>query len=118
MRFLLGHKYTGRAIAIKEYGAILRFDDNSTQLLHISNISDDFVKNVADYIHVGEYYDVTAIPGTTKPIELTLKDVDVSEFYEEATEDDEEDFATLLEQYLPKPDYRDRKIHRKYNKDK
>ena len=117
MKLRLGHKYTGQAISIKPFGAILKLDDGSTHVLHISNISNDFVSNVADYIHIGEYYEVTAIPGQTKPIELTLKDVDVSEFYEDDNDDDIS-FDELLEQYLPKPDRRDRKIHRRYNKDK
>ena len=118
MKFKKGHKYIGEAIELKPYGAILKMEDGSTHLLHISNISESFVSDIADYIEVGESYEVTAIPGTVKTIELTLKDVDTSEFYDDNADDDEEDFATLLEKYLPRPDHRDRKIHRKYNKDK
>lgn len=121
MRFRKGHKYIGEAIELKPYGAILKMEDGSTHLLHISNISEHYVSDVSDYITVGDKYEVTAVPGTVKSIELTLKDVEVSEFYEDGDEDDdsEEDFASLLEQYLPRPDHRDRKTHRhKYNKDK
>ena len=121
MRFKKGHTYVGEAIELKPYGAILKMEDGSTHLLHISNISESFVSNVADYITVGESYTVTAVPGSVKDIELTLKKVDVSEFYDNNPDDNEEgeeDFATLLERYLPRPDHRDRKIHRKYNKDK
>ncbi len=119
MRYKKGHKYLGTAIEIKPYGAILKMDDGTTSLLHISNVSDDYVSNVADFITIGQSYEVTAIPGKVRPVELTLRDVDVSDFYEEDDDDDNEDFATLLERYLPKPDYRDKKIsRRKYNKDK
>ena len=119
MRYKKGHKYIGTAIEIKPYGAILKMEDNTTSLLHISNISDEYVSNVADFITVGQSYEVTAIPGKVRPVELTLRDVDVSAFYEDDYEDDDEDFATMLERYLPKPDHRDKKIHRrKYNKDK
>lgn len=116
MRLTYGQKYVGEAIEVKPYGAVLKLEDGSTHLLHISNISEDFVKDINDFIVVGNYYEVTAVPGSVKKVELTLKDVDVQEF-EEAFDEDE-DFDTMLERYLPRPDYRDRKIRRKYNKDK
>lgn len=121
MKLRKGHRYTGKVIDIRPYGAILEMNDGSTHLLHISNISNDYVSDVSNILEIGETCEVTAIPGKVKPIELTLKDVDVSEFYDDDDDDDDEneDFDVLLERYLPRPDHRNRKTHRhKYNKDK
>lgn len=116
MRFHIGQKYTGQAIELKPYGAVLKLDDGSTALLHISNIADTFIEDVSKFITVGEFYEVTAVPGKIKTVELTLKNVDLDEL--DIPNEDDMSFDELLEQYLPKPDHRDRPIHRKYNKDK
>ncbi len=39
---------------IESYGAFFSSDDNFTGLIHISEISDDFVRNISDYLCVGE----------------------------------------------------------------
>lgn len=115
MNYKIGEKYSGEAIELKSYGAVLKMSDGSTQLLHVSNIADEFVQDVSKYIKLGETYEVTAIPGKKHPIEITLRKVDIEKLIEEEAN---QDFDTLLERYLPKPDSRDRKNHRKYNKDK
>lgn len=115
MRYTYGEKYLGEVIEIKSYGAVLKMTDGSTQLLHISNIADEYVEDVSKYVEIGKVYEVTAIPGKQRAVELTLRPVDVDQLIEEEAN---QDFDTLLERYLPRPDERDRKIHRKYNKDK
>lgn len=115
MEYKVGKTYSGVAIEIKSYGAVLRMEDGSTDLLHISNIADDFIQDVSKYIEVGKTYKVLAIPGKVKPIEITMRSVDIDKLLEEEAN---QDFDTLLERYLPRPDSRDRQKHRKYNKDK
>jgi len=115
MHFTIGERYLGEVIEIKPYGAVLKFSDESTYLLHISNIADEFVQDVSKYVSIGDTCEVLAIPGKVKAIELTRRNVDIDKLIEEEAN---QDFDTLLERYLPKPDGRDRKIHRKYNKDK
>ena len=108
MKLVIGEKYTGQVTSILPYGAVLQFDDGSTQLLHISNISDNFVSNVADFVVLGQYYEVTAVPGSVKDIEITLRDPSKYEGNVKK-EEEEEDFATMVERYLPKEgEYRPR----------
>ena len=44
----------GKVTGIESYGIFLLLDDNVTGLIHISEISDSFVKNIADYVEIGE----------------------------------------------------------------
>lgn len=44
----------GKVTGIEDYGIFLLVDDDVTGLIHISEISDSFVRNVADYAEIGE----------------------------------------------------------------
>ena len=46
MRLNIGEKYIGTITEIKPFGAVIQFKDESTQMLHISHISDTFVQNI------------------------------------------------------------------------
>lgn len=48
-----GDIITGTVTGVEDYGIFLSFDDKSG-LIHISEISDSFVKNVADYASIGD----------------------------------------------------------------
>ena len=45
---------TGCVTGIENYGIFVSLDDYYSGLIHISEISDFFVKNPADYVHIGE----------------------------------------------------------------
>lgn len=96
MKLIVGQRYSCKAIEIKSYGAVMQFEDGSTQLLHISNLAEDFVKDVNDYITVGKTYEVTAVPGQVKPIEISMK-VDP----DEPLDIDNMSFEELLEYFPP-----------------
>lgn len=49
-----GEIVTGCVTGIEKYGIFVSLDDYYSGLIHISEISDFFVKNPADYVHVGE----------------------------------------------------------------
>ncbi len=44
----------GRVTNIKPYGAFVKIDDSVDGLIHISEISDGFVKDIEDYLSVGD----------------------------------------------------------------
>lgn len=46
---------------IQPYGAFASLPDNTTGLIHISEISDKFVRNVEQFVHVGEIITVKVI---------------------------------------------------------
>jgi|AntRauTorckE6833_2_1112554.scaffolds.fasta_scaffold01370_12 general stress protein 13 len=51
-----GDVIKGTITAIKPYGAFVKIDDETTGLIHISEISHNFVKEVSDYLSEGETY--------------------------------------------------------------
>ena len=61
----------------KEYGIFVKMDDKYNGLIHISEISDSFVQNVADYGEVGEeiYAEILQIDEDTKQIKLSIKNI-------------------------------------------
>jgi len=44
----------GRITSIKPYGAFVKIDELFDGLIHISEISEQFVRNIEDYFHVGD----------------------------------------------------------------
>lgn len=73
MKLVVGETYDVTVEKILPYGAIVRMKDNSTQLIHISNISERFVKDVNDFVAVGETLKADCIAGKVKPEELSIK---------------------------------------------
>lgn len=63
---------------IQPYGAFALLPDYSTGLIHISEISDGFVKNVENFVHKGEKISVKVIDidHTTHQAKLSLKAID------------------------------------------
>ncbi len=74
MKLVVGQTYDAEVTKILSYGAIVKMDDNSTQLLHISNISDRFVRDVNDFVKIGDKIKVDCIEGKVKPEELSIKE--------------------------------------------
>ena len=98
MELVVGQKYKCEVVEIRQYGAIVKMEDGTRQLLHISNISDQFVKDVADFVSIGETYEVTAIPGKSRDVEITLRESRIAQ-----VSPPKEDFETMLRNYLPTP---------------
>ena len=73
MKLVVGQTYDAEVTKILSYGAIVKLSDGSTQLLHISNISDKFVRNVEDFVKVGDKIQVDCIAGKVKPEEVSIK---------------------------------------------
>ncbi len=44
----------GKVTGIQPYGAFVQLEDGMQGLIHISEISHQFVKDVRDYVHVGD----------------------------------------------------------------
>ena len=65
----------GIVISIKKYGVFLSFDDNYVGLLHISEISHNYVNNIEKYFSIGDKVKVMIkkIDTSTKFLEVSLK---------------------------------------------
>lgn len=54
MAIEVGAKVSGKVSGITSFGAFVDLDDNKTGLVHISQISDKYVKDVHDVLSVGD----------------------------------------------------------------
>ncbi len=69
---------TGYVTGIEPYGIFVNLDDYYSGLIHISEISSDFVKNISDYATIGETINmkVLEVDEKTHHIKLSIKDID------------------------------------------
>ncbi|XMB71520.1 S1 RNA-binding domain-containing protein [Mycoplasmatota bacterium WC30] len=51
----------GRITSIKPYGAFVKVDDSIDGLIHISEISEGFVRSIEDYLTVGDIVNLEII---------------------------------------------------------
>ena len=56
-----GEKLTGKVTGIQPYGAFVALDDKTQGLVHISEVTYGFVKDINDYISVGEEVQVQVL---------------------------------------------------------
>lgn len=59
--YKVGMTVYGKITGIKPYGAFVRFDDGVTGLIHISEISNGFVKSIDRFMNIDEYVMVKII---------------------------------------------------------
>ena len=63
---------TGCVTGIEKYGIFVGFDEYYSGLIHISEISDDFVKNINSYVKIGETIKVRILDIDEKSYHLKL----------------------------------------------
>lgn len=76
-----GDSVRGKVTGVENYGIFLLMDDGYTGLIHISEISDKFVRNVGDYVRIDDviYAKVIDIDDVNKRYKLTIKNYDYRE---------------------------------------
>ena len=77
-KYQIGNIITGCVTGIEKYGIFVSFDNNYSGLIHISEISDDFVRNINDYVNLGETIKVEVIGLDTNNhhLKLSIKNID------------------------------------------
>ena len=78
MDFQIGNKYKVKVVKIIKVGAIVELEDGTTELIHLSNVSNQYVSRIDDFISVGDTYEATCQEGKTKPTELTLRPLNLT----------------------------------------
>lgn len=73
MNLQIGNTYDVTVVKILPVGAVVRLEDGSTELVHISNIADCYISDVADFVSVGNEYVATCEEGNNRPIQLSFK---------------------------------------------
>ena len=67
----------GQVTGIEKYGIFVSLDDYSNCLIHISEISYGYVKNISDYLDIGDniYAEVIKVDDNNN-LKLSIKDID------------------------------------------
>lgn len=74
MAIEVGDKVSGKVSGITNFGAFVDLDDDKTGLVHISQISDSYVKDVHDVLSVGDTVNVKVMKiGDDGKIALSMK---------------------------------------------
>ena len=66
-----GEIVKGRITGIKPYGAFVKLADGTDGLIHISEISDGFVRNIEDFIAVGDEVELVVL-GVNDDMKVSL----------------------------------------------
>ena len=76
--YKVGEIVKGCVTGIEKYGIFISLDNYYSGLIHISEISDDFVKNINDYVHIGETIKAKILEINTEEchIKLSIKNID------------------------------------------
>lgn len=72
MKLVPGNKYRVKVVDLVPVGAVVKMEDNTTELVHISNIADCYVRNVGEYVTIGQEYEATCQVGRNRPAELSF----------------------------------------------
>ncbi|MFQ6090096.1 MAG: S1 RNA-binding domain-containing protein [Candidatus Bipolaricaulia bacterium] len=83
MEFNVGDVVQGEVVSIKPYGAFLELENGEIGMIHISEIAEEYVSDIANYLAVGEEVMVKVIGENTegKP-NLSLKQLTPEELEE------------------------------------
>ena len=78
MQYKVGKVVKGIITGIEKYGIFVNLDNFYSGLIHISEVSDDFVKDINTYGEVGEtiYVKIIDIDEATNHIKLSIKGID------------------------------------------
>ena len=77
MKYKEGQIVKGRVTGIEAYGVFVGFDEYYTGLIHVSEISDSYVKNISDYVNVGEIINVKIldVDDDSYQLKLSIKNI-------------------------------------------
>ena len=73
----------GTVTGIESYGVFLSFDNYYSGLIHISEISHGFVKNITDFVNIGDiiYVKILDVDEETSHLKLSMKDIQYKRGY-------------------------------------
>ena len=100
---IVGEIYTGQVLKIKPFGAIVSLPaGNPPGLVHISQLTNGYVQDVADILTIGDEVNVRVISNDVDAGKISLSMKDVPQEYDELhDEDEDEDEKEYF--YTPQP---------------
>ena len=96
-KYKIGDIVECKVSGVTDYGFFVRVDSEYSGLCHISEVSNEFVKSVEDYVHVGEiiYCQILDIDSEAKQMKMSIKNI----YYK--TEDDGMHIVESRKGFLP-----------------
>lgn len=61
MKIKEGSIVRGKVTGIQSYGAFVKLSEDCNGLIHISELSDGYVKDIRDFVNIGQYIDVKVL---------------------------------------------------------
>lgn len=98
-KYKCGEIVTGYVTGIEKYGIFVCIDEKYDGLIHISEITSSYVRNIHDYAKIGEVIRAKVIEDEKdKQIKLSIKDIDYRIMRKKSTkiEETEKGFSTLI----------------------
>lgn len=82
LKYEKGRIVTGQVTGIEKYGIFVSLDEFYSGLIHISEISDSYVKDISDYVNVGETIKARIVETDeeTYHVKLSIKNMNYREF--------------------------------------
>ena len=67
----------GQVTGIEKYGAFVSVDNDYTGLIHISEVSNDFVSDIHNFLEIGEiiYCQILEVDNNHKQLKLSIKNI-------------------------------------------
>ena len=67
----------GQVTGIEKYGAFISIDGKYSGLIHISEVSNDFVKDIHDFLEIGEivYCQILEVDEKEEKLKLSIKNI-------------------------------------------
>ena len=71
-RYKAGEKLTGKVTGIQPYGAFVSLDEHTQGLVHISEITYGFVKDINEFLSIGDEVEVKVLEVIEKDDKISL----------------------------------------------
>lgn len=77
LKYEKGKIVTGHVTGIEKYGIFVSLDEFYSGLIHISEISDGFVKDISDYVNIGETINakIVEVDDESYHVKLSIKNI-------------------------------------------
>ena len=104
-KYIKGRIVKGTVTGIESYGVFVSFDEYYSGLIHISEISHGFVKNITDFVNIGDiiFVKIIEVDEEQGHLKLSIKDIDYKQkrkFKKQKIVETDSGFKTLA-YYLP-----------------
>ena len=104
MQYNVGDIIKVRVSGLASYGIFVTIDEHYTGLIHISEVSLNFVRNVQDYVRLGDYImaKIIGVDEEAGHLKLSIKDIDYTLGKERGIDEKENSGFAILKESLPK----------------